>query len=433
MGITRSIGCCFIVAAFLTLSFSAYASPRIVDENTAVELALRNDVGAAIQSLELAAKERKAGTKNNIFLPSFTGSAIGRESVSQAGDGLTAIPAAIVRLNSALTLSAATLQGGKTAELDAAASRFQSKATIEKVEKETRKGFFKLLLLREQTKVAESSVEIALGSLDRTVEEYRNGLTSQRTRRQSEIAYETEKLTLSRRRAEYDAARSAFSVRIGLRDEDWVAGGDLEVLPIDLKTVSFGSDTLLTRSDVSLAFASAALQESKVEEARRSWLIPTLAMSAQIDVTKTGNADLTPSGLFTLTFSSPNISAFLPFSSDSVSLEASRGTLQKLRLQADDTARAASLEVESILRTLSVSFSAITSLSASVELAREVVLLTREAYDVGAASYQDLRTAEKDADSARVALLAERYTYLAALIDLEYATGKPLRSQKEPS
>lgn len=412
---------------------SSYAVPRVVDEKSAVDLALHADTAAAAARIDLESKERKAETKGSVFVPSLTASAIGRESVSQTGGALNATPSAVVRLNSSLSLSASALQGGKTADLDAAAARVQTRAAIEKVERDTRKAFYKLLLLREQTKVAEAAVGIALGSLERTVEEYRNGLSSQRTKRQAEIAYETEKLTLSRRRAEYDSARASFSARIGLPDDSWTIEGDLDIMPVDVSSVAVSRDTLSARTDVAAAFASAAVQESKVEEARRAWLIPALALNAQIDMTKTGNADPAPSGLFTLTLSSPNLSAFLPFSSDAVSLEASRGSLKKLRLQADETARAAVLEIAALLRSLSVSSAAIASLSSSVELAREVVALTREAYDVGAASYQDLRTAEKDADSARVALLSERYTYLSALIDLEYACGKPLRPAKEPS
>jgi len=184
---------------------------------------------------------------------------------------------------------------------------------------------------------------------------------------------------------------------------------------------------------VAKAVADIAVQESRIEEARRARTVPTLTLSALVDLTKTGAADPVSAGQFSLTLRSPNLSAFLPFSADSVSLESSRLTLEKLRLQAEESSRSAVLEVESLIRSLSVSASAIASLSSAVELAEEVVVLTREAYDAGAVSFQDLRTSEREADSSRASLLSERYAYLAALIDLEYAVGKPLRSAKESS
>jgi outer membrane protein TolC len=410
------------------------AEPRRLDEDAAVELALRADVSAAVQRLDLEAKERKAAASYNVFLPSLTGSAIGRDSFAEAkGGGLESTGSVALRAASSLTLSAAALQSGRTAAADVSVSRVQTRAAAEKVEKETRKAFYRLLLLREQRMVAESAVEIARGSRDRTAEEYRNGLASERTRRQAEIAYETERLALARRQAEYDTARSAFSARIGLRDDEWDVAGGLDLAPVDLSRFALGPQDLLSRADLALAAAQIAVQESKVEEERRALRVPTLSLAGQYDWTKSGDGDFTPTASLSVTLSSPNLSAFLPFSDKAVSLDASLGTLRKLRLQADEAARNAALEVESLLRSLAVSASAAASLSASVELAREVVKLTREAYDVGAASYQDLRTAEKDADAARVALLSERYTYLSSLIDLEYATGKQLRPKKERS
>jgi outer membrane protein TolC len=416
----------------LAAAFSVSGEARILDENAAVELALRADVSVAAQRLDLEGKERKAASRNNVFLPSLAASAIGRENYaeSKTGDFAGTLTTAL-RAASSLSLSAAALQAGTTAEAEASAARIQARAATEKSEKETRKAFYKLILLREQRKVAESAVEVAKGSRDRTAEEYRNGLASELTKRKSDINYETARLALARKRAEYETAAAAFSVRLGLRDKEWDLSGNLDFPAIDLSALSSGATDLGARTDVAIALAQTAVQESKIEEERRALRFPTLSLGAQYDWTRTGEADFAPSAQVSVTLSSPNLSAFLPFSDKSVALQASQGTLRKLRLQADETARNAALEVQTLLRTLSVSAAAVASLAESVELAREVVRLTREAYAVGSASYQELKDVEKEADDARVGLLSERYTYLSALIDLEYATGKQLRPKKE--
>ncbi len=419
------------VACFAGSPASLGAQSRVLSEAEAVSLALAADASTAVQRMDQAAKDRKAETRNNVFLPSLSVIGIGRENFSESGGSLAGVGTGIARLSSSLSLSASAIQAGRTAELDAAASRIQTRAAVEKVEKETRKAYYKLVLLREQKTAAEASVDVARGSFERAVEEYRNGLASERTRRQAEIAYETEKLSLARRAAEYAAAQSSFSARIGLGDGAWTVGGSLDFKPVDLGGIAAGAGAAAARADVALAYASAATQKSKVEETRKTRIVPTLSVSGQFDLTKTGAADPASSGILTLTLSSPNLSAFLPFSSDSVTLETGRLTLEKLRRQADQAAADAVLETEALLRSLSVSAAAVASLGAAVELAEEVVSLTREAYDVGGASYQDLRTAEKDAEAARTSLLSERYTYIAALIDLEYATGKTFRYAKE--
>lgn len=419
----------FFVVAVLPLA----AQPRLVDERTAVELALLADAAAAVQRLDLAAKERRAETRSNIFLPSLSASAVGRERLPNIAAGAPRVETGIVQVGSSLTLSAEALQKGRTAELDVAVSRALTRAAVEKTEKETRKAFYRLILLREQAETAAAAAEVSRGSMERAAEEYRNGLASERTRRQAEVDYATSRLALARRRADYDAARAEFSRRIALPDGSWTLEGALDIEPVDEARLRFESGFIVRRADVAKAVADIAVQESRIEEARRARTVPTLTLSALVDLTKTGAADPVSAGQFSLTLSSPNLSAFLPFSADSVSLESSRLTLEKLRLQAEESSRSAVLEVESLIRSLSVSASAIASLSSAVELAEEVVVLTREAYDAGAVSFQDLRTSEREADSSRASLLSERYAYLAALIDLEYAVGKPLRSAKESS
>lgn len=433
MKINRSMTRAALFAAYALVGVSFLSSEvRRLDEEAAVDLALRADVSNAVQRIDLEAKEKKAAAKNNVFLPSLTGSAVGRENIAEStGGALEATATVTFRAASSVSLSAAALQSGITAEADASVSRVQSRAAAEKVEKETRKAFYQMLLLREKVKVAQSAVEIARGSRDRTAEEYRNGLASQRTKRLADIAYETELISLAASRAEYDTTGSAFSGRIGLRDDEWEISGELDFTPIDLSPLSIGKGDFGARADVALAAAKAAVQESKIEEERRALTVPSLSLAAQHDWAKTGENDFKPTTTLTITLSSPNLSAFLPFSKDSVSLETNRGTLRALRLQADETIRVAALEVDSLLRDLALSASTIDSLAAKVELSKEVVALTREEYGVGTASYQDLRTAETDADAARVALLSERYTYLSSLIDLEYAVGKQLRPRKE--
>jgi outer membrane protein TolC len=423
------------LSAILPLAFGVPlgAQTRLLDESAAVALALAGDASVAVQRIDLEAKERRAALSGNLFIPSLSASATARNSLSEsrmAPGTYEWTPSNSIRVSSSLSLSAADLQEMETASLDASLSRSQLRAAEEKVERATRTAFYKLLLLKEQVRVAEVALEVARGTRDRTAEEYRAGLASQRTMRQAEIAWESERLGLERRRNEYLTARASFSRTVGIESDGWEPEGSLDA-PGPASLSASGLD-LSFRADVAGKRAEEAVQLSKLEKERRAARIPTLGLTGSYERTYLETGDSYTASL-SVTLSSPNLTAFLPFSKESVGIGTAAAAAEKLRLQSEDALRTASLEVEALIRQLSVSTAAISSLSASLALAQESVVLAAEAYAAGAASYQDLRTAEKEADAARLALLSERYTYRIALIDLEYATGKRFSAAKEPS
>lgn len=425
-----------VLAPLLALVSGSFigAETRRLDEASAVALALAEDAAVAVQRIDLEAKRVRADSIGNLFLPSLSASATSRNSLAEvrtAPGTYEWTPSNSVRVSSSVSLSAADLQEMKTASLDASLSRAQLRAAEEKVERATRVAFYKLLLLREQVRVSELAVEVARGSRDRTAEEYRAGLTSQRTMRQAEIAWESERLSLERRRNEYLTARSSFSRVVGIAPDGWEPEGSLDAPGPAPDSASASGADLSVRSDVGAKRAEEAAQLSRLEKEKRAAHIPTLGLSGSYERTFLDTGDSYTASL-SVTLSSPNLTAFLPFSKEAVSIGTAAASAEKLRIQSEETLRAASLEVESLLRQLAVSSAAISSLSASLALSLESVDLAAEAYAAGAASYQDLRTAEKEADAARLALLSERYTYRIALIDLEYATGKRFSAVKEP-
>ncbi|GAB1481841.1 hypothetical protein MASR2M78_06560 [Treponema sp.] len=326
------------------------------------------------------------------------------------------------------------MQSRKTAALDASASQVELRATEEKLARDTRKAFYRLLLLREQVRVAELAVDIANVGMARTAEEYRFGLSSERTKRQAEIAVESEKLSLERRKADERTALASLRSLLGLEagtELNLIGSLSFEALKLD------SSPAIADRKDLALRAAQIAVQASRIAEDRYSRTIPSLGLSAQLsssvddlfpESSQFSLADRVKNGAsFSLTLSTPNLGGLLPFSREKVAASGLQDTLTKQQLQLADALRLAALETASLATSLELSRLALASLSSSLSLAEENLRLSQEAYKVGAASYQELRTAEKDLNASRAALISERYTYLALLIDLEYATGQQLR------
>ncbi len=426
-----------LVTAFMSYAAAiAYPEVLVLDEEAAAAMAAAADAATARLRVDAAAGERRTRTANNFLLPSLTASAAATEKVASGAD---ATAPGVVKLSSGMSLSAADFQAKTTIGREAAALRLQAQAAAERVGRDARVAFYRLILLSERVRLAEGAVEVAREGAERTAEEYRNGLSSERVKRQSEVALAIEKLALERARTEAAVAAADFRSLLGVKEGTELSfSGSLEAPEVAVDG-SLAAD-LSRRTDLALNAARLAVQESLGAEDRLGRRFPTLSLAA---TASSEVADLSPGAAgsladravsgasFTVTLSSPNLSAFLPFSKEAETSAALADAEEKLRLEGADLARAAKLEVESLLAKLAVSRLAMASLAESLALAAEVVELTREAYAVGAASYQDLRTAEKDLDQARVDEAAERFSYLSTIIDLEYAVGRRLRPAKE--
>ncbi len=426
-----------LVTAFVSFAAApAYPEILVVDEDAAAAMAAATDAATARLRVDAAAGERRVGTANNFLLPSLTASVAAAEKVVSGAD---ATASGVVKLSSGLSLSAADFQAKTTVGREAAALRLQAQAAADRIGRDARVAFYRLILLSQRVRLAEGAVEIAREGAERTAEEYRNGLSSERVKRQSEVSLAIEKLALERVRTEAAVAEAYFRSLLGVAEGTELSfSGSLETPEISVDA-ALAAD-LSRRNDLALIAARLAVQESLRAEDRLGRRYPALSLSATAssevaDLSSGAGGSLSDRAVsgasFTVTLSSPNLAAFLPFSKEAEKSASLADAEAKLRLEGADLTRVAKLEVESLLAKLAVSRIAIASLTESLALAAEVVELTREAYAVGAASYQDLRTAETDLDQARVDEAAERFTYLSTIIDLEYAVGRRLRPAKE--
>ena len=425
-------------AALLVLAAtSLHAEVLVLDEDAAAALAAEKDTVTASARVDALAGERRVGIANNFLLPSLTAGVAVTEQVTSEVD---ATMAGVARLSSVLNLSASDFKAKDTIAREARALSLQERAAVERIERDARTAFYRLILLSQQVSLAESAVEVAREGAERTAVEYRNGLSSERVKRQSEVYLEIEKLALERIRAELTIAMIGFRSLLGIPEGTELSlAGDLEAPPfvVDRSMVA----DLSLRTDLALVAARLAVQESLRAEDRLTRRVPSLSLSA---VASSTVADLFPgagadplsdravsAASLTVTLSSPNLTAFLPFSKEVETSAKLRDAEIKLGLDGAELLRKARIEVETLLAELEVSRLALDSLKEALSLADEVVSLTTEAYAVGAASYQDLRIAEKDLDKARLDAVEERYRYLSTIIDLEYAVGRRLRPAKE--
>ncbi len=411
-------------------------------EESAVERALEYNLGLASNRQELLGQERKAGTAWNVLLPDVTATA----GLRRSNEVIRPLPpaeeyyiTASGSVEGRLALSLAAVEGIETARLEYRAGEVAYREAAARVEQETRKSFYNLILLQEQLAVAVQSVDTAHAVLDQAQADYQNGFEPELTLRQAEISLQNAELNAERRATARADAVATFKRLVGLDEEATLslrgsiaaqAGPTLERAAIE--------NAIRNRLDIQSLDAQIALQESVNHANALKARTPTLTLSARwnpvladpFDPDNTVNDEWVDQGSVGISLSF-GLDDYLPFSQSAVSVQTGRRTEEALRLSRQDAMESARNEVDSLIRSLESSMAALDSLSLSVALAEEVYTLTEEAYLDGARPFVDLLEAEEELRDARTALLSEQYSYLSTIINLEFALNRPIRNREE--
>ncbi len=103
--------------------------------------------------------------------------------------------------------------------------------------------------------------------------------------------------------------------------------------------------------------------------------------------------------------------------------------LLEMNLQHENLVRSVNMQVDLAIDNINLNVKQIESCSESVKQAATAHSIARQSFEIGAASYLDLRDAELSLTQSRLAYNQAVYNYLVARADLELLLGKDLRSQ----
>jgi outer membrane protein TolC len=119
---------------------------------------------------------------------------------------------------------------------------------------------------------------------------------------------------------------------------------------------------------------------------------------------------------------------FFPASSAKNQIAAADDSLALYRIQIIEALKSEDITVRQNMRALEQSIESIEALSLNVELARETYSMWEESYRQGSADLQLLRNAADSLSEAENPMQQERYSLLAAMLDLEKALNIPFGS-----
>jgi outer membrane protein TolC len=437
------------------------SGPLKLDADRAVSLALENNLGLRSGRIDVAAKQRKVDTAWNVFIPTVdVGGTMGRwnaeksasavivkENTRIAGTDLYSgayfysgtLPDWLVSgsIQAQLMINVALFEGMKNLQIDYEAGRITYEQAKVRLERDVRKSYFSILLLKENISMMEDTIVAAERRVKQAQDNYRAGLAPELTVLQARVSSENLKPALEEMKNGLDASLSAFAMNLGLpRGVKLV----LENTPPP-DFVELNADKLLEtassdRLDVQSLLTSLRYVESMRKLTTYQLYTPSIILGWNYDPTFSGDPWKNPwfgdsdyewkqsSGMFRATLSF-RLNGLLPFTREALGLKDLDESKEKLNIALAQTIRGMELEVDSIVQKLEKSRRSVGTLALNVDLADRAYRLSEEAYKAGAKDLLDVQNSELELRKARLEVLKEKSNYLTGLLDLEYAIGVP--------
>jgi outer membrane protein TolC len=428
--------------------------PLVLTVEEAVEQARAYNLDIKSQAVDLRIKERKARYAWNDFIPTAQASAtlsrMNEEQEVMTGFDLSGpIYAEAPRwglsagLDFSLTLNIALGKAINSIQKEYWAQQISYDQAKEKLARDVRKSFFNLLLMQEQRKLMVEQIETAGERFEQTQINYENGLVPELSVLNAKVAYENLKPALGSMDLGYRQALQGFKMNLGLElDREISLKGDIEG-----ETMSFDADALIEgylarRHDIRFLVANIEAMDDSYTANKLRAFTPTLSLGLNFDPTLQGDPWKDPwfddisndwqqrSGMFRMTVAM-SLDGLLPFSNTQVGLREMEDSIDKMRLSLGQALRGAEMEIRNLVDQIEKSRDTIDTLLLNVETAQRAYEMAEEAYNVGSRELLEVKDAEDELQKAKLEVLKERYNYLAALLDLEYAIDTSVEEVKK--
>ena len=445
---------------------SSIQDVTIIDAETAVQLALANNLGVELQDIDVRKAKRLVDNAWTVFIPQV--SATGRLSrVNEVQDisGLAPVPdPALPPVSFAVRpfeeegnrwRVGAELSAGLSVNLQIIRNIQQTVQQYDigvinlqdakaRLRRDVRKQFYELLSQQENIRITRESIETAEERFEQTQINYDNGLVDEFTLLSSRVQLENLRPQLEQQQLGYRSTLMGFKQTLGLDPAEPVElEGRIEADLISLEANAIIRDYLERRYDVQLARQSIIAQEIALD-AKRAERYPTLSLNWRADPSFAGDPFDDPwfddvendwnqqSGAFSISITQP-LDPLLPFSRTQVEIDNLKEDVQKARIQLQQARTGAEIQIRQLVDQLETSRSAIEVRRLNVERARRAFSLAQEAYDAGNRELLEVREAEDELEQAQVQLLDEQKNYVVALLDLVYALNTSIDELRERS
>lgn len=464
-----------IVMIFIFMTYFIYPNEKIVmdketnstkvilDEKTAVGLALANNLGIESEKIKFSGKVWNLATSWNTFLPTISmGASLsklnGKQQETEVDFSNPADPqfnmvegddyewSVGVNFNLQLNLNAAMGFQVYQTILDFQSGKISIENAKKKLELDVKKNLYNLILMQENILIMEESIENARKRFEQAEVNYNNGLVSEYTKLSAQVAYENLKPALLGMANGFNTALLSFKQMLGLKNNAAIEFNAI----IETKKISVDQDKMISKNiNNNLDLKSLDLSIKSLMNTRNifiSQLTPSISILYTMDPTFQGDAiedhwfaedsntwDQTfvddnwkqRAGMFSFAVSIP-ISDLIPFSSTQAQIIGYQHAVKEARIGYEQAKQGVELQIRTIVMSLDKSIKSIESLKLNINLAERAFNKAEEAYNAGSKEILEVQNSEIELKKAKLNLLQEEYNYTTGLLDLEHTLNTKL-------
>ena len=434
-----------------------------LDIDTAVSLALANNLGLKSERLKFESSKWSMFTSWNTFLPNVSMSATLSRSNLNEDERTTTIPTFTqtsvppgftfseveetkplwglnANFNLNLNINAAMVFSVYQTVLDWQTGKINLETAKQKLITDVKKSVYNFILIQKNIEITEESIDNAKKRYDKAVINYNNGLISEYDKLSAQVAYENMKPQLIEMQNNYNKLLLNFKNIIGLK-RDVEVDFNAEIEP---EIREFDKDELITKYiNNSLDLKSLNLYLNNMRNSRNlaiSALTPSFTLGYtmdpyfQKDPLKDdwfGDKDYMDenwkqrAGMFYLAMSLP-VSSLIPFSKEHMDIIRSEFAIAEAKNNLEKSRQDIEVNIESILMGLEKSKKSIEVLKLNIVLAERAFKKAEEAYTAGSKELLEVQNSELELKKAKLNLLQEEYNYTVGILDLEYAVNQKL-------
>jgi outer membrane protein TolC len=416
-----------LTALLITLLGSVLSAETVLALEDAVSAALSQNLSLTRSRIDLGGKQRSAERSWSSLVPSLSAGASVSHATTVIGE-LNPLQDAWIpsgSFSAAWTFSLAQISGIEKARAEYEAGLLSYEGAKQELELQVRKLFYQMLLLRGSAALMEQNIATAQSRYEQTAALARLGQASTLDELSARVDWENLKPNLKSAETQYANALDSFKQILGLPPEETlILAGSLEDLAVaagiggigDLpeKQESWTSAALLQSLQVMEAQKRALWNQAYLPTIRLSW---STAPAYRSDTW--ADAGSLSAGI------SLSLDSFMPWSSAHTQIETVDDSIRDSGIRLTESVMDQELKIRQYTRLIEQSLENLTALALNVELAERSYEMYEEAYRRGAADLQRLRSAGDSLSAAQNKVEQERYTLLAAILDLEKALNVP--------
>jgi outer membrane protein TolC len=434
-----------------------------ISPDEAVERAVKNNLNLELSRVSAETKKRASDTAWNVFIPSVTvGGSLIRDNKVTSGTTLIPVPIPNMpvygvvpysyesprwhvagSIQTSLNVNFAMFEAMRRLKLDYEGGLLSYEKARAQLERDVRKSYYQMLLLRENIALLRENYEAAERRVSMAGANYRAGLVPELSLLQAQVSVENMKPTIDQAENGLKLAMAQFAMNLGL-------GYDTR---FELISAEEGVDFILL--DVAELIHQASVNKPEVQELRQNILIlestrkaakqrtytPTLSLSWNLNSAFIRNpwkdswfknGDWTRSGSLTIALGF-QLHSLLPWSADVQSIKAIDDNIRSLNIGLAQAVRGTELEIYNTVLSLEKIRATVEAQEYTVNLAERAYKLTEEAYRAGLTELLEMQNAELELRKARIGVLEQDFSYIQGLIDLEYSMGVPFGTLSPPT